>query len=158
WNYVEACKIVGAHTPMPPLGLLTVAAILPQHWTFKLMDLNCGEFDDKLWRWADMICVGGMLPQQAGILDIGARAMRDGKFVAVGGSDPSSQPALYEHADALIVGEGESAIPVWMESWKAGKPVGVFRETEKPDVTQSPVPRFDLLEIGNYEHLGVQYS
>lgn len=158
WNYVEACKVVGAKTPMPPLGLITVAALLPQHWSFKLMDLNCAPFDDALWQWADMICVGGMLPQQVGILDIIARAQKDGKYVAVGGSDPSSQPAIYDHADALIVGEGESAIPVWLASWRQGAPKGIFKETEKPDVTTSPVPRFDLLKIADYEHLGVQYS
>ena len=110
------------------------------------------------WGWADLILVGGMLPQQKGILQIIAAAKKDGKFVAVGGSDPSSQPGLYEHADALVVGEGESAIPVWLASWRAGNPCGTFKETEKPDVSLSPTPRFDLLRLADYVQIGVQYS
>lgn len=158
WNYRDSAATMGAKTPSPPLGLITVAAILPQHWEFKLVDLNAEPMDQGLWAWADMILVGGMLPQQKGILEIIAQAKKDGKFVAVGGSDPSSQPKIYQHADALVVGEGESAIPVWMESWRSGQPRGTFKEKEKPDVTLSPTPRFDLLKLADYVQIGVQYS
>lgn len=158
WNYVDAAKTIGARTPSPPLGLITVAAILPQHWQFRLLDLNAQDFSEEDWNWADLICVGGMLPQQNGILDIIDRAAKDRKYVVVGGADPSSQPNLYKHADVLVVGEGESAIPVWLESWRQGSPCGVFKETEKPDVTLSPCPRFDLLTLEYYVQIGVQYS
>lgn len=158
WNYKDSCETIGARTPSPPLGLITVAAILPQHWDYRLVDLNCGALDAADWQWAEMVLVGGMLPQQKGILDIIRRAQTSGKFVAVGGSDPSSQPDIYKHADVLVVGEGESAIPVWLASWRAGIPGGVFKETGKPDVTLSPVPRYDLLTIEHYVQIGVQYS
>ncbi len=82
----------------------------------------------------------------------------DGKYLAVGGSDPSSQPHLYKDADALTVGEGESAIPIWLESCWNGEFRHIFREKEKPDITQSPVPRYDLLSFENYIQIGVQYS
>lgn len=158
WNYKDACDLIGAKTPSPPLGLITVAAILPQHWNFKLMDLNTRSFNDADWQWADMICVGGMLPQQKNILKIINKAKNDGKFVVVGGPDPTSQPDLYAHADVLVIGEGESAIPIWLESWRQGNPRGVFKEKEKPDVTLSPCPRYDLLDFSNYAQVGVQYS
>jgi radical SAM superfamily enzyme YgiQ (UPF0313 family) len=158
WNFVAACETMGASTPSPPLGLLTVAALLPQHWQFRLLDLNTRPFSEEDWAWADLVCVGGMLPQQAGMLAVIERARRDGKFVAVGGSDPTSQPDVYAAADARVLGEGESAIPVWLESWRAGEPRGVFREREKPDVTRTPVPRYDLLNFGCYAQIGVQYS
>ncbi len=158
WNYKDACELIGAKTPSPPLGLITVAAILPQHWSFRLLDLNTKEFDRKLWDWADIICVGGMLPQQKNILKLIELANIDHKFIAVGGPDPSSQPELYQHADVVVVGEGESAIPIWLESWKAGQPRGLFREKEKPDVTLSPCPRYDLLNLADYAQIGVQYS
>jgi len=158
WNFVAACETMGASTPSPPLGLLTVAALLPQHWQFRLLDLNTRPFSEEDWAWADLVCVGGMLPQQAGMLAVIERARRDGKFVAVGGSDPTSQPDVYAAADARVLGEGESAIPVWLESWRAGEPRGVFREREKPDVTRTPVPRYDLLDFGCYAQIGVQYS
>lgn len=158
WNYVDAAKTIGARTPSPPLGLITLAAILPQHWEFRLLDLNAEDFSETNWEWADLICVGGMLPQQNGIIEVIDRAKRDGKYVAVGGSDPSSQPGIYSNADALVVGEGESAVPVWMESWKAGKAQGIFKETGKPDVSLSPCPRYDLLNFKYYVQIGIQYS
>jgi len=158
WNYIDACKAMGAKTPSPPLGLLTVAAILPQHWEFRLVDLNCDPLTEADWAWADIVCTGGMLPQQSGLLEIIATSKAKGKHVAVGGADPSSQPDLYAHADTLVVGEGESAIPLWLESWRQGQPSGRFTETEKPDVSLSPVPRYDLVNIWNYGQLGVQYS
>ena len=158
WNYVDSCELIGAKTPAPPLGLLTVAAIFPQHWEFRLLDLNAEEFNPTAWQWADMICVGGMLPQQTGILEIIKKANREGKFVAVGGADPSSQPAIYKNADALIVGEGETAIPDWINAWRNGQPRGTFQAKERPDVTKTPIPRFDLLNFNHYNHIGVQYS
>ena len=158
WNYVEVAKLTGASTVAPPLGLLTVAAILPQHWDFHLVDLNVRQVSEEEWDRADLVCVGGMLPQQQGILDLIEEAQRRGIFVAIGGPDPSSQPSVYEHADALILGEGEASIPLWMESWRNGEPRGVFEAKDRPVVTSTPVPRFDLIELSDYMHVGVQFS
>ena len=158
WNYRENAKAIGAKTPAPPLGLLTVASLLPASWSLQLIDLNVREIETEEWNAADIICVGGMLPQQAGILEIITKAKVDGKYVAVGGADPSSQPDIYQEADAIIVGEGESAIPLWLESWRSGKPQGTFQAPERPDVTLSPVPRYDLINFDDYVHIGVQFS
>ncbi len=158
WNLVESAKAVGAKATAPPLGLLTVAALLPANWKFTLVDLNVREITTKEWEEADIICTGGMLPQQEGILDIINRAKKDGKYVAVGGPDPSSQPDLYGNADALVLGEGESSIPNWLESWASGKPNGVFLATKTPDMSQTPVPRFDLISFSDYLYVGLQTS
>jgi radical SAM superfamily enzyme YgiQ (UPF0313 family) len=158
WSMKEVCKVVSAKTHCPPLGLLTVAALLPQHWEFRLLDLNTRAFSEEDWRWADLICVGGMLPQQQNLREIIDRAIADDKYIVAGGPDPSSQPTLYDHAHTLIVGEGETVIPSWLASWRAGKPYGVFTEAEKPDVTLSPTPRFDLLDLSAYLIMNIQYS
>jgi len=158
WNYTEACEILGAKTPAPPLGLVTVAAILPQHWEFRLIDLNCDPLTDELWDWADLVGVSGMLPQQPGILAVIAKAKATGKFIAVGGPDASSQPDLYSDADVIVVGEGEDAIPLWLDSWRRGEPRGRFHVDKKPDVTKSPIPRYDLLRFVDYNQIGLQYS
>ena len=158
WNLTDSAATTGAKTVAPPLGLLTVAALLPQHWTFLLVDLNVREVTDEEWRQADVICTGGMIPQQNGILDLINRANRDGKYVAVGGPDPTSQPEIYCDADARVLGEGEVTIPVWLESWRQGNPCGLFASDEKPDVTLSPAPRFDLVEFHNYLQAGIQIS
>lgn len=158
WHFTKACEIAGCKAVIPPLGLLTVAAILPQHWEFRLLDLHRTSFDEGLWDWADVVCTGGMLPQQPGILEVIERGVRDGKFVVVGGPDPTSQPELYGQASALVLNEGEATIPLWLDSWRAGHPAGTFVTTDRPDITQSPVPRFDLVDFRDYLFMGIQIS
>ncbi|MDH3316478.1 MAG: B12-binding domain-containing radical SAM protein [Gammaproteobacteria bacterium] len=158
WNFVEAARAVGAKAEAPPLGLLTVAALLPQRWTIRLVDLNVRELDDEEWARADLICVGGMIQQQTGILDTIERAKSSGKYVVVGGPDPSNQPEVYREADALVLGEGEATIPLWLDAWRAGEPRGIFSCEDKPDITTSPIPRFDLVDFDDYLHVGVQFS
>ncbi|MEL6104686.1 MAG: DUF4070 domain-containing protein, partial [Planctomycetota bacterium] len=158
WNFVESARAVGAKATAPPLGLLTVAALLPQHWEFRLADLNVAPLDETDWEWADLICTGGMLPQQPGILQLVDRARLDNKFVAVGGPDPTSQPAIYSDADAVVAGEGEATIPMWLDAWRDGSPSGLFESPDKPDVTKTPPPRFDLIDFNDYLHVGLQTS
>lgn len=158
WNFVESARAIGAKATAPPLGLMTVAALLPDHWEFKLVDLNVGPMDDADWEWADLVCSGGMLPQQPGILELIERAHQDGKYVVVGGPDPTSQPQIYEHADAVVMGEGELTIPMWLDSWRDGQSKGVFESKLKPDVTKTPAPRFELIDFDDYLHVGVQSS
>jgi radical SAM superfamily enzyme YgiQ (UPF0313 family) len=158
WNYIDSAKLIDAKTPAPPLGLLTVAALLPQNWEFRLLDLNVRAATEEDWAWAELVCTGGMLPQQPGILQVIEESQKRGKMVAVGGADPSSQPAVYRHSDVLVEGEGEIGIPMWMDAWRKGNGLGHFKACEKPDVTKSPTPRYDLVDFNHYVHVGVQIS
>ena len=158
WNFVESARSIGAEATAPPLGLLTIASILPSSWEFRLTDLNVREMDEADWEWADIICTGGMLPQQPGILRLIEKAKSEGKFVAVGGPDPTSQPQIYQSADAVIVGEGELTIPLWLEAWCEGNPRGTFESPHKPDVTKTPAPKFELINFDDYLYVGLQTS
>lgn len=158
WNFTVTCELMGAKATAPPLGLITVAALLPQQWQFRLVDLNVKPLDPADWEWADLICAGGMLPQQQSLRELIDRAVAEEKHIVVGGSDPSSQPHVYGKAHTLVVGEGEEVIPQWLQSWREGKPCGVFKERAKPDVTTSPTPRFDLLDLTAYLLINIQYS
>lgn len=158
WNFVDLSEAVGAKANQPPLGLLTVAALLPQHWNIKVVDLNVRDLTDEEWAEADLIGTGGMLPQQAGILDLIDRANEDKKFIFLGGPDPTHQHETYKGADAFVLGEAEVTIPIWLESFYKDGGQGVFESEEKPDITQTPIPRFDLINFEDYLHLGVQYS
>lgn len=158
WNYKESVEAIGAKTPNMPLGLITVAAIFPQHWDFRLVDLNCQALSEADWAWADIVATGGMLPQQQGILTVVREAQKRGLFVVVGGSDPSSQPEIYAAANARVLDEGEITIPLWLTSWRQGRAAGLFRSAEKPDMTISPVPRYDLLDINHYNQMALQIS
>jgi len=158
WNLTESAATTGAKTVAPPLGLLTVAALLPQTWSISLVDLNVRKLTDEEWDNADIICTGGMIPQQSGILELIERANSDGKYIVVGGPDPTSQPYIYVDADARVLGEGEVTIPLWLKSWRQGDPCGVFETDDKPDVRLSPTPRFDLVGFRHYLHAGIQIS
>ncbi|MGX1785360.1 B12-binding domain-containing radical SAM protein [Bosea sp. NPDC055332] len=159
WNYKATCELAGARHPAAPLGLITVAALLPAHWDVRLVDLNAEELDDRDFAWADLVMTGGMLPQQDGTLAVIARCSSQGKPVVVGGPDATSTPDIYKAADFLVLGEAEEILDGFVEAWTAGARRGTFRsEMGKTDVTRSPTPRFDLLKFGHYLHVGVQFS
>jgi radical SAM superfamily enzyme YgiQ (UPF0313 family) len=159
WNFTAACELYGARFPAAPLGLITVAALLPPAWNCRLLDRNAEELTDAHLDWADVVMTGGMLPQRPDALRVIERAHARGKPVAVGGPDLTSTPELYAAADIRVLGEAESVMASFIEAWNAGKRSGVFEaEKFKADVTRTPVPRFDLLKRANYIYYGVQFS
>jgi len=158
WNYTDICKLLGAKYPAAPLGLMTVAALLPQQWEFKLIDENVEPLLDEHFEWADIICTGGMLPQQKSMISIINNAHQYGRFVVVGGTDPTLQPNMYESADFLVQGEGEITIPMFIQDLEKGSKRGEYRSDEKADMTRAVVPRFDLIRFKDYIQVGIQYS
>jgi radical SAM superfamily enzyme YgiQ (UPF0313 family) len=159
WNYAEVCKLLGARYTSAPLGLITVAALLPDSWEVRLINRNTEELTEADIAWADMVMTGGMLLQQADTLDVVRRAQAQGKCAVVGGPDVTSSPHLYFDADFIVLGEAEGVIDKFIASWEAGERSGRF-EAEKfaIDVTKTPIPRFDLLKFDHYLYVGVQYS
>jgi radical SAM superfamily enzyme YgiQ (UPF0313 family) len=159
WNYQATCDLVGANYPAPPLGLLTVAAMLPESWTVRLVDLNTGNLTEEDWAWADLVMTGGMMPQQRDTLRLIQEAQSRGLPVVVGGPDVTSSPHVYSQADFQVLGEAEGIMDQFLEAWHAGAPGGVFEGVKfKADVTKSPMPRFELLDFRKYLHVGVQFS
>ncbi|MEJ8476251.1 B12-binding domain-containing radical SAM protein [Roseibium algae] len=159
WNYGATCEMVGAKYPAPPLGLITVAAMLPDSWDVRLVDRNTDELEDADLEWADVVFSGGMLPQQADSLHIIKMCKEKGIPVAVGGPDATSSPPVYESADFRVLGEAEGILEKFIEAWERGERSGTFTaEKFKADVTTSPIPRFDLLNFKNYVQVNVQFS
>jgi len=159
WNYAATCEIVGARYPAAPLGLITVAALLPRHWNLRLVNRNTEELSDEDVAWADLVMTGGMLAQQIDTLEVIDLCQASGKPVAVGGPDITSSPHVYEQADFKVLGEAEGIIKDFIAAFERGDRAGTF-EAEKfqVDVTTTPVPRFDLLKFEHYLHIGVQFS
>lgn len=159
WNFAETCALFGAKYPAAPLGLITVAAMLPPSWTVRLIDRNAEDLTAADIAWADLVMTGGMLPQQRDTLEVVDLCHAQGKPVAIGGPAVTSTPHIYEKADFRVLGEAEGVIDAFIAAWNAGTREGVF-EIEKftVDVTKSPVPRFDLLNFDYYLHIGVQFS
>ncbi len=159
WSMQAACDAWGAKCPAPPLGLITLAALLPREWNIKLVNRNAESLTPEDVDWADMVMTGGMLPQQNDALHLIDRCQARGKPVVIGGPDPTSSPEVYSHADFLVLGEAEGIIEEFVKAWNAGERRGRF-EAEKfqVDVTKSPIPRFDLLNFKHYLYVGVQFS
>lgn len=161
WSYEKILKLVGRKVLLPPLGLITVAAILPKEWEFKLVDRNIRAVSEAEWKWADLVILSAMIVQKQDLLDQIREAKQRGKAVAVGGPYPTSVPEDVKvvGADYLILDEGEITLPLFVEAIHRGETQGTFHANgSKPDVTSTPIPRFDLLEFDAYDSMSVQFS
>jgi radical SAM superfamily enzyme YgiQ (UPF0313 family) len=160
WNFDKVLALRGKKGSFPALSLITVAAILPQDWEFKLVDRSIHPVTEAQWEWAELVIISGMVVQQDDLLALIREAKRRGKPVAVGGPYATSTPDLPKAAgaDYLILDEGEITLPQFVKALERGETSGTFRASEKPDVTQSPVPRYDLLDLDAYNAMTVQFS
>jgi radical SAM superfamily enzyme YgiQ (UPF0313 family) len=159
WNFTVACELVGARYPAAPLGLITLAAMLPPTWDVRLVNRNTEELTDADLEWADLVMTGGMLAQQVDTLALIDLCHAHGKPVVLGGPDPTSSPQVYAGADFRVLGEVENVIGDFVAAWEAGARSGEFTaEKFTIDVTSTPIPRFDLLKFEHYLYVGVQYS
>lgn len=156
----KSIRFIGKKAYVPPLGLITVAAMLPQHWNLKLVDLTFQTISDEDWEATDLILLSGTILQYGPILDIIRESKRRGKTIAVGGPGVFHfwADALRAGADFVIKGEGERTVPM-LVAHLTGKERGVLIEDSEPaDMTQTPVPRYDLLNMDAYVEMTMQFS
>lgn len=161
WSFEKALQLVDRKALLPPLGLITVAAILPDEWEYKLVDRNIEEITEAQWDWAEMVILSGMIVQKDDLLAQIREAKRRGKPVAVGGPYATALPQEPEEAGVnyLILDEGEITLPMFVEALERGETAGIFRSNgEKPDVTATPIPRFELLDKDAYDSMAIQFS
>ncbi len=159
-SFRHSCNNMGAQSFTPPLGLITVAAMLPKDWEVRLVDRNCTELTEADWQWADTVLLSGMLLQGPGLLSLLHEAKKRGKFVVCGGPYVSSvpEPGLEAGADVLVRGEAENVRDEILEAISARRSGVVIEASVKPDITTSPIPRFDLLNLSNYMTMAIQTS
>jgi radical SAM superfamily enzyme YgiQ (UPF0313 family) len=160
WSYQETLDMAGIRATNPPLGLITVAALLPQEWEIRFCDRNVRYETDADWDWCDLVIISAMVIQTQDLRSLIHKGLALGKKVAVGGPYPTSYPevALEAGAHYLVLDEGEHTIPQFVAALERGEQQGIFRSAEKPDVTQTPIPRFDLLDLDQYLAITVQFS
>lgn len=160
WSYDRFMEIAGLKTVIPPLGIITIAALLPTDWEIRFYDRNVKEESAADWEWCDIVILSAMLVQKPDFHALIRKAVQMGKKVGVGGPYPTSVPedALNSGAHYLILDEGEMTIPQFLEAIEQGQGSGIFRSAEKPDVTTSPLPRFDLLDLDAYFMMAIQFS
>ncbi len=160
WGFQYALRIIGKRASLPPLGLITVAALLPRDWSVRLVDLNIEDLRDDELRWADVVLTGGLLIQLESTHDVVFRAHALGVPVAVGGPAATTSPELCCDADVVFRGEAEGRIDELvceLMLHSAGCRV-LEAPAAFPDMRAAPVPRFDLLKLSAYASLSIQCS
>lgn len=160
WTLESTCQLTGVKTLAPPLGLLTVAALLPETWELRLVDLNARALSEADWQWAEVVLIGGMLIQRTGVLDLVQQAKKRGKTVIVGGPYPTIWPQEVFKAGADIVVQGETeGLAESLVKAVAEKSSGLMlKSEERPDMALSPIPRFDLVNFDDYVVMNIQTS
>ena len=159
WSFDGILDLVPIETDQPPLGLLTVAALCPKNWTIRLIDRSFEKLLDADILWADLVMVSGMRVQKDDIRETLLRARALGKRTMIGGPFASSEPELLLRlADHVVVGEPDEAFAEIAADVEHGTAKRVYVVTDKPDVSKTPLPRFDLLKIGKYASMAVQFS
>jgi radical SAM superfamily enzyme YgiQ (UPF0313 family) len=159
WSLPKALKLRGRKASNPPLGLLTLAALLPRSWEVRLADLNTRSLTEQDWQWAEVLMISAMYIQRPGLQALAREAKSRGKTVVAGGPYPSSLPdaVLEAGCDFVVRGEAENTVPLLLEALRTGQP-RVIETPEKPDMTASPIPRFDLLHLRDYDSMIIQTS
>ena len=159
WNFTAPARLTGARHHSIPLNLITIAAMLPDHWTPRLVDENVETLRDRDLAWADLVMVSAMIPQRPTAIRAIERAQSLDVPVMIGGPDTTSSPGAYAHAEFQFLGEAEGLLPQFFEDWENGVRRKVYEAAKfKADITTTPVPRYDLVKRRRYLTMAIQYS
>ncbi len=158
WSGRQALPFSGRWALLPPLGLITVAALLPPEWECRLIDLNVEPLRDEDLLGADVVMITGMLVQRASMHAVLDRCRRLGVRTVVGGPYVTALPHELGAASHLVLGEAEDIVPALASDLAAGRARPIYAEEAKPDLTRAPLPRYDLLNPRVYHHMSLQYS
>ncbi len=158
WSGRFALPFAGRRSLLPPLGLLTVAALLPRDWEYRLVDINNDPLRDEDIRWADVAMLTGMLVQRRSLHEVLARCRREGLRTVVGGPYATALPGELALADHVVVGEAEDLAADLAADLSAGRAKPLYRESGKPDLTAAPLPRYDLIRPDAYHQMALQFS
>lgn len=158
WSFDYALKFISKKSGMTPLGLITIASMLPGTWEKRLVDLNTGRLKDRDILWADYVFISAMDIQKESALDVIARCKNLGVKTVAGGPLFSCDETGFEDVDHLLLNEGELTIPAFLEDLRKGSPKHVYDIEGYPDIMKSPLPSWELLDLRKYACVNIQYS
>lgn len=158
WSFKYALKFVHKKASSPPLGLLTVAAMLPQTWDKRLVDMNVRNLADKDIAWSDMVFVSAMTVQRESTNNLLARARAANKTIVAGGPLFTAEPEAFPEVDHLVLNEAEITLPLFLSDLGRGKPQRVYKTDEYADMTQTPIPLWELIDLNAYDSLSLQFT
>ena len=163
WGFKYALDFIGKKSSMPPLGLLTIAGMFPDNYNLKVVDMNVDTLTDEHLEWADVALTSTMIVQKTSLYDVVERCNRADVPIIAGGPHPTSYyDNIKEECDGTVnhflFGEVEEIFEDFMTDFESGAAKEVYKETKKPDITKTPPPRYDLIDINAYGSLALQFS
>ena len=158
WSFKHALKFVSKKASFPPLGLLTVASILPKEWNKKLIDMNASILRDVDILWADYVFISAMSIQAESANQVIEKCRKLKTKVVAGGPLFTSSPQYYQNIDYLVLNEAEITLPQFIKDLDEGKPDQKYTSEDWADITATPLPMWELISMNNYTSMNLQYS
>jgi len=158
WSFKYALGFISKKAPFPPLGLLTVAAMLPKEWDKKLIDMNVSDLKDKDVKWADYIFISAMIAQKESAKRIIARCNAHNVKVVAGGPAFTTGYEEFAGTDHFILGEAEKTFPQFLDDLQKGCAKHIYAPDQWPDIANTPIPMWELINVDDYVAMPVQYS
>lgn len=158
WSFSYALNFISKKSSFPPLGLITIAALLPDAWNKRLVDMNTICLRDQDIQWADYVFISAMVIQKDSARSVINRCKAIGVKTVAGGPLFTCEPGEFDDVDHLMLYEGELTIPVFLDDLEKGKPKHIYTANDWADLSKTPVPLWDLVDLRKYATLNIQYS
>jgi radical SAM superfamily enzyme YgiQ (UPF0313 family) len=158
WSFTHALKFVSKKAAFPPLGLLTVAAMLPDEWEKKVIDMNVTSLRDEDIKWADYVFISAMTVQRESVKEVISRCKRLGTKTVAGGPIFTTGYDEFEGVDYFVLGEAEVTLQPFLEDLAKGCPKPMYTSDECPDIDKTPLPQWSLINMKQYSSMSIQYS
>ena len=158
WSFKHALKFISKKAAFPPLGLLTVAAMLPKEWEKKLVDMNITNLPDRDIEWADYVFISAMVVQKKSARNVIRRCKRLGAKIVAGGPLFTTEHEEFEGVDHFVLNEAEITLSPFLEDLSNGCARHIYASDEYPDISTTPIPSWELINMRKYSSMSVQYS
>lgn len=158
WSYKHVMPFVRKRANLPPLGLLTVASLLPKDWEKRLLDMNTTSLTQHDLRWADYVFLSAMVAQRDSVVEVLRLCKQTGTKVVAGGPLFLAEQDSFPEVDHFVLNEAEVTLPPFLRDLELGHPRRVYSSNEFPDITKTPMPQWELLNSRHYLEMAIQYS
>ena len=158
WSFRHALKFISKKAAFPPLGLLTLAAMLPEEWDKKLVDMNITTLKDEELKWADYVFISAMVVQSDSVKEVITRCNSLGTKIVAGGPLFTTGYEEFSGVDHFVLGEAEITLSPFLEDLEKGCAKHIYTSNERPDISQTPIPLWSLINMKKYSSMSVQYS
>ncbi len=158
WSFKHALKFISKKASFPPLGLLTVAAMLPNDWEKKLVDMNETTLKDEDLKWADYVFISAMVVQEDSVREVIARCNNFETKIVAGGPLFTTGYEEFDGVDHFVLGEVEVTLLPFLEDLKEGRAQHIYTSNKRPDINKTPIPLWSLINMGKYSSMNIQYS